>query len=110
GSDIEGQGGAAAFRPTAGYSPPLHYFPANCGFLFALYAPRPSFASSLWKSCCCSSRSTASALSSGISQPVCTARLILPTAFAALFGGQKLQAYSITRSHHFLPPSSAGQT
>src|SRR5437899_6027998 len=85
------------------------YFPANCGFLFALYAPSPSFASSLWKSCCCSSRSTASALSSGISHPVCTERLILPTALAALFGGQKLQAYSITRSHHFFPLSSAGQ-
>src|SRR5881394_116838 len=88
----------------------LAYFPANAGLRFWLYAPSPSFASSLWKSCCCSSRSIASALSSGTSHPLCTERLMRPTAFAALFGGQKLQAYSITRSHHFLPSCSAGQT
>ena len=44
---------------------------------------------------CWFSRSTASADSIGISQPVCTARLIRPTAFAALFGGQNWRAYSM---------------
>src|SRR5688572_32988943 len=86
------------------------YRPAKLAFRFWLYAPSPSFASSLWKSCCCSSRSSASADSNGISAPLCTERLMRPTAFAALFGGQKLVAYSITRSHHFCPFSSDGQT
>src|SRR3954466_8112886 len=73
----------------------FYYFPANCGLRFWLYAARPSFASSLWKSCCCSSRSIPRADSNGISQPLCTERLIRPTARAALFGGQKLHAYSM---------------
>src|SRR2546427_778469 len=39
----------------------------------------PSFASSLWNSCCCSSRSSVSPLSNGTSAPDCTARLIRAT-------------------------------
>src|SRR5215469_13454651 len=74
------------------------YFALNSAGRFSTYAASPSFASSLWKSNCWFSRSTASADSSGISQPVCTERLIRPTALAALFGGQNWRAYSITFS------------
>src|SRR5574337_1264932 len=40
----------------------------------------------------------ASADSMGISHPVCTERLMCPTAMAALLGGQNWRAYSITFS------------
>src|SRR5581483_3033748 len=79
----------------AGASPMAHYFAVNVAGRFSTYAARPSLASSLWNSSCWFSRSTASADSMGISHPVCTARLIRPTAFAALFGGQNWRAYSM---------------
>src|SRR6266545_4585890 len=65
----------------------------------------PSLASSLWKSCCCSSRSIASALSNGTSAPDCTDRLMSPTALEALCGGQNCLAYSTTCSQN----ASAGK-
>src|SRR5436190_9549759 len=77
-----------------------HYLPLNCGFLFPTYASMPSFASSDWKSCCWSSRSSASADSNGISAPVWTLRLILPTAAEALLGDVNCAAYSNTRSRN----------
>src|SRR5262249_37885363 len=77
------------------------YFALNVAGRFSTYAFRPSLASSLANRRCCSSRSTASADSSGISQPVCTERLMLPTAFAALLGGVNWRAYSITFSMKF---------
>src|SRR5580765_8928654 len=74
---------------TAGGTPALHqtYFAVNVAGRFSTYAARPSLASSLWNRICWFSRSTARADSIGISQPVCTARLMRPTAFAALLGG-----------------------
>src|SRR2546422_11333115 len=66
----------------------------------------PSFASSLWNSCCCSSRSSVSPLSNGTSAPDCTARLIRPTALEALLGGQNCLAYRTTCSQN----PSAGKT
>src|SRR3989442_7306962 len=74
--------------------------PLNSATRFSLYAAMPSFASSLWNSCCCSSRSIASADSNGTSAPDCTARLISPTAFDALCGGQNCFAYSCTCSQN----------
>src|SRR5271155_5154496 len=71
------------------------YFALKTAGRFSTYAAKPSFASSLWNRICWFSRSTASADSIGISHPVCTARLIRPTALAALFGGQNCLAYSI---------------
>src|SRR5207247_6543951 len=57
-------------------SPHEHYLALNSAGRFSTYAARPSFASSLWKSNFWFSRSRASAASNGISQPVCTARLL----------------------------------
>src|SRR5690349_831445 len=66
--------------------------PLNSATRFSTLAAIPSFASSLWNSCCCSSRSRASAVSKGISAPVWTERLIRPTALEALWGGQNCRA------------------
>src|SRR5437764_703419 len=76
--------------------------PLHSATRFSTLAAMPSFASSLWNSCCCSSRSSASADSKGISAPVCTDRLIRPTAFDALWGGQNWFAYSMTCSQNSL--------
>src|ERR1039457_3347983 len=67
----------------------------NTAGRFSTYAASPSFASSLWNRICWFSRSTANADSMGISHPVCTARLMRPTAFAALLGGVNWRAYSM---------------
>src|SRR5262249_8076108 len=72
--------------------------PEKLALRLSTKAVSPSLASSLWNSCCCSSRSTASALSNGISTPLCTDRLMRPTALAARLGGQKLSAYFWTFS------------
>src|SRR3989440_2761315 len=66
----------------------------------------PSLASSLWNSCCCNSRSIARPDSKGTSAPDCTERLIKPTAFEALCGGQNCLAYKSTCSQY----ESAGNT
>src|SRR5438128_2166126 len=66
----------------------------------------PSFASSDWNSCCCSSRSSVSPDSNGTSAPDWTDRLISPTALDALWGGVNCLAYSITWSQK----SSAANT
>src|SRR5439155_1565402 len=76
--------------------------PLNSAIRFSTLAAIPSFASSLWNSCCCSSRSRASADSKGISAPVCTDRLMSPTALDALWGGQNWFAYSMTCSQNSL--------
>src|SRR5256714_6591754 len=73
----------------------LPHFALKFAGRFSTYAARPSLASSLWNKSCWFSRSTARADSIGISHPVCTARLMRPTAFAALFGGQNCRAYSM---------------
>src|SRR5690349_20882645 len=74
--------------------------PLNSAMRFSTLAAIPSFASSLWNSCCCSSRSSASAVSKGISAPVWTDRLMRPTAFDALCGGQNCFAYRMTCSQN----------
>src|SRR5215472_2653829 len=74
------------------------YLAVNVAGRFSTYAAKPSLASSLWNSNCWFSRSSANADSIGISHPDCTARLILPTALAALLGGQNCRAYSMTLS------------
>src|SRR5262249_13401781 len=74
----------------------LGYLPVNLAGRFSTYAVSPSFASSLWKSCCCSSRSMASASLNETSSPDWTERLMRPTAFDALLGGTNWRAYSIT--------------
>src|SRR5205807_8081090 len=61
--------------------------PLNSATRFSTYAAMPSFASSDWNSCCCSSRSSVRPDSNGTSAPDWTARLIRPTAFDALWGG-----------------------
>src|SRR5207253_3332060 len=71
------------------------HFAVNVAGRLSTYAARPSFASSLWKSSCWFSRSMASADSIGTSHPLCTARLMRPTALAALFGGVNWRAYSM---------------
>src|SRR5262249_6684797 len=68
------------------------YLPLNFGTRFSWLAAMPSLASSLWKRSCWSSRSTASADSTGRSHPDWTERLIRPTAFAALWGGTNCRA------------------
>src|SRR2546430_2026016 len=82
-------GGAPPFVPDQQVS--LHR-PLNSPTRFSTLAAMPSFASSLWNSCCCNSRSRARADSKGISAPVCTDRLIRPTALEALCGGQNCLA------------------
>ena len=67
----------------------------------------PSLASSLWKSCCWSSRSTASPVSKGISAPVCTDLLIRPTAFDAFAGGVNPPANSRTFAMKSSPESAS---
>src|SRR5215472_2514126 len=74
----------------------LCHSPVNLAIFLSTYELRPSFASLLWKSSCCSSRSMASASENGTSAPDCTARLMLPTAFAALFGVVNCFAYVMT--------------
>src|SRR5207253_6438503 len=74
----------------------LHHFAVNVAGRLSIYEEMPSLASSLWKRICWTSRSSANPDSRGISHPLCTARLMRPTAFAALFGGQNWRAYSIT--------------
>src|SRR5256885_17257571 len=66
--------------------------PLNSATRFSTYAAIPSFASSDWNNCCCSSRSSVSPDSNGISAPDWTERLIRPTAFDALCGGQNCLA------------------
>src|SRR5690606_8396783 len=73
-----------------------HQSALNWALRFSTYAAMPSFASWLWNSCCCSSRSIARASWNGSSAPVCTERLMLPIAFDAMFGGVNCFAYSIT--------------
>src|SRR5205807_6694375 len=96
-------GGAPPFVPDQQVG--LHR-PLNSATRFSTYAAMPSFASSLWNSCCCSSRSSVSPLSNGTSAPDCTARLIKPTALEALLGGQNCLAYRTTCSQN----PSAGKT
>src|SRR6185295_5422734 len=72
------------------------HFPLNSATRFSTYAAMPSFASSDWNSCCCSSRSSVSPDSKGTSAPDWTDRLINPTALDALWGGVNCLAYSIT--------------
>src|SRR5436190_1042315 len=74
--------------------------PLNSAMRFSTLAAIPSFASSLWNNCCCSSRSSARAVSKGISAPVWTDRLMRPTAFDALCGGQNCFAYRMTCSQN----------
>src|SRR5207247_9385102 len=96
-----GVGGAVAFRR----GPPLVadqqvglHRPLNSATRFSTYAAMPSFASSDWNSCCCSSRSSVSPDSNGTSAPDWTDRLIRPTALDALWGGQDFLGDSITCS------------
>src|SRR5690606_22655874 len=73
-----------------------HQRPWNSGERLSMNAAIPSRASADVNRRCCSSRSSASPLSSGISSPVWTARLMWPTAREALLGGQNPRASSRT--------------
>src|SRR5213080_392646 len=84
-------GGGVGEAVPLGRGPPLVtdqqiglHRPLNSATRFSTYAAIPSFASSDWNSCCCSSRSSVSPDSNGISAPDWTERLIRPTAFDAL--------------------------
>src|SRR5437764_3363066 len=97
----------ASLRPAARqHQCPAHgavetgYSAVNSATRLSLKAAMPSRASALWNSCCCSSRSRAWPEASGSSAPDCTARLIRPTARAALCGGQNCCAYSATDSRN----------
>src|SRR5207237_3675929 len=87
--------GGGVAQPVAFRGPPplapdqqvgLHR-PLNSATRFSTYAAMPSFASSDWNSCCCSSRSSVRPDSNGTSAPDCTDRLMSPTALEALCGG-----------------------
>ena len=58
----------------------------------------PSLASPLWKELLLQLALEGQRGLEGISEPLCTARLIRPTAFDALFGGQNCYAYASTLS------------
>src|SRR5207247_5632004 len=88
-------GGATPFVPDQQVG--LHR-PLNSATRFSTLAAMPSFASSDWNSCCCSSRSSVSPDSNGTSAPAWTDRLITPTALDALWGGQDFLGDSITCS------------
>ena len=69
------------------FMPRVLTIPVNFGVRFSRFAAIPSFASSLWNSSCCSSRSIARPSPKPASRPDCTARLMRPTARLALCGG-----------------------